>query len=74
MVRHLYQFSQQSHLSRWLDIYTNFPNRVIYRAHRRFIGLNMHQPKLPPNIILRCAQDLTASLMRHPNITLVVSI
>src|SRR5216684_3859760 len=24
---------------------TYFPNRVIYRAHRRFIGLNRHQLK-----------------------------
>jgi hypothetical protein len=26
-----------------------FPNRVIYRAHRRFIGPNTHQPKKSPS-------------------------
>jgi hypothetical protein len=42
----------------------------IDRAHRRFIGPNTHQPKLPNTVILRFAQDLSVS----PVVTLFAQI
>jgi hypothetical protein len=36
----------------------------IYRAHRRFIGFNTHQPELPTNVTLSEAKGLARSADR----------